>query len=114
MDFYSNAPLYRDLGLNMDTCELADPTDHERVINATVVEIASEGATYRGACFQGIFLLADQKLEKLPADSNDGVRIYCRWFGGQFGDDIPRFMIDPAKARLIKNYTGYVFTNFKE
>ncbi len=114
VDSYWNAPRYKDLGLDRDTYELAEPQDPERVSGVTVVEIGSEGAFYRGAYFHGLFVVADPDLVELPADSADGVPVFCRWFGGRQDEGTPRFQIDRAKARLIRNYTGYVVTNLTE
>lgn len=114
MDSYWNAPRYTDLGLNKDTYELAEPQDPERVTGFTVVEVGSEGAFYRGSYFHGLFAVADADLSELPVNSEDGVPVFCRWFGGRLDEGTPRFQIDRAKARLIRNYTGYVVTNLAE
>lgn len=114
MDFYWNAPPYNDLGLDKDTYEWAEPQDPERVFGVTVVEIGSEGAFYRGSYFHGLFAVADPDLTELPANSEDGVHVYCRWFGGRLDEGTPLFQIDRSKARLIRNYTGYVATNLSE
>ncbi len=114
MDSYWNAPLYKDLGLDKDSYELAEPQDPERVTGATVVEVYSEGAFYRGSYVHGLFAVADPDLKELPKNSEDGVHLFCRWFGGREQEGTPLFRIDPAKAKLIHNYTGYVVTNLSE
>lgn len=114
MDSYWNAPLYKDLGLDKDSYELAEPRDPEHVAGATVVEVSSEGAFYRGSYVHGLFAVADPDLQALPKNSEDGVHVYCRWFGGREEAGTPLFRIDPAKAKLIRNYTGYVVTNLSE
>jgi len=114
MDSYWNAPLYRDLGLDKDDYELAEPQDPERVAGVTVVEVSSEGAFYRGSYVHGLYVVADADLQELPKNSEEGVAVFCRWFGGREAEGTPRFQIDPKKAKLIRNYTGYVVTNLAE
>jgi hypothetical protein len=114
VDAYWNAPRYKDLGLDKDTYELAEPQDPERVAGVTVVEVRSEGAFYRGSYFHGLFVVADPDLAELPRNSEDGVHVFCRWFGGREDEGTPRFQIDRAKAKLIRNYSGYVVTNLGE
>lgn len=114
VDSYWNAPLYKDLGLDKDTYELAEPQDPEHVSGVTVVEVRSEGACYRGSYVHGLYAVADPDLTELPKDGEAGVPVYCRWFGGREDEGPAVFQIDPAKARLIRNYTGYVVTNLAE
>lgn len=114
VDSYWNAPLYNSLGLDKDNYELAEPQDPEHVSGVTVVEVRSEGAYYRGSYVHGLYAVADPDLTELPRDGEAGVHVYCRWFGGREDEGTPVFQIDPAKAKLIRNYTGFVITNLAE
>ena len=114
MDSYWNAPRYKDLGLDKDTYELAEPQEPERVAGVTVIEVHAEGASYRGSHVHGLYAVADPDLTELPKRGEALVPVFCRWFGGREGDGAPVFRIDAAKAKLIRNYTGYVITNLAE
>ena len=114
VDSYWNAPLYMDLGLDKDSYELAEPQEPEHVSGVTVVEVRSEGACYRGSYVHGLYAVADPDLTELPKRGDALVPVFCRWFGGREGDGAPVFRIDAAKAKLIRNYTGYVITNLAE
>lgn len=92
-----------------DTSPNAKPTAEAKVVNATV--IATKAAMYRGACVNGVFLLADAET-KIESRGKYRVKVYCRWFGHRLHSGVPiSLLVDGTKTTKDPNYSGYVVSN---
>jgi hypothetical protein len=85
------------------------PTATEYVRNASVIVV--KYAKYRGAIFDGTFLLGDNNELPLPRKDTYGVEVYCCWFGYRLKTSGLNFTVDMSNAKVIKNFSGDVASN---
>ena len=70
-----------------------------------------KNATYRGAVFDGTFLLSESVVLPLAKEGKQRVKFECCWYGHRLKQFEPKFLIDLATSIVDENYKGEVFTN---
>lgn len=108
MKFYFSAEVW-DKSAAPHTSKRAMPTATEHVRNARVIVV--KDAKYRGAIFDGTFLLGDNNELTLPHNDLHSVEVYCCWFGYRLKTSGLNFTVDTSKAKVIKNFSGNVVSN---
>jgi hypothetical protein len=108
MNFYFSAEVW-DKSAAPHTSKRAMPTATEHVRNARVIVV--KDAKYRGATFDGPFLLGDNNELPFPREDTHGVEVYCCWFGYRLKTSGLNFTVDMSKAKVIKNFSGDVTSN---
>lgn len=110
MHFYSSAPIWnKDDPKIPHTCNLAKPTGWEKVSNAKVMHLL--GATYRGAVFDGNFVL-DERHPIRPNKQgwNEGI-FFCCWFGLRLKTRGIKIAFNPATAKDVTDPSCVVVKN---
>lgn len=109
MNFYFSAKIWDKSAAVPHTSKRAMPTATEYVRNARVIVV--KDAMYRGATFDGTFLLGDNNELPFPRKDSHSVEVYCCWFGYRLKTSGLNFTVDMSKAKVIKNYSGDVASN---
>jgi hypothetical protein len=109
MDFYFSAKVWDKSADAPHTSKRAMPTATEHVRNARVIVV--KDAKYRGAIFDGTFLLGDNNELPFPRKDMHGVEVYCCWFGYRLKTSGLNFTVDMSKAKVINNFSGDVASN---
>ena len=109
MDFYWNAPVWESNECP-HTCKSAKPIKPKSVKKAKVITI--KNAKYRGAEFNGTFLLGKQALILDGKNKSTRVEVLCKWFGHRLKTRGLAFTVNLKNTIVNDNYTGEVSTDF--
>lgn len=110
MDWYFAAPVWEERNDCPNTSKIAVPCSPKFVKHAPVIHV--KDACYRGAVFDGTFVLSNDVVLPLPTSGTERVEVYCRWFGRRLKTGGIHFQVDMAKCKAVANYSGSVSSDF--
>lgn len=108
MKYYYDAEIF-DKELTPHTSKFAKPTVFKKVENKACIAVTN--ATYRGADFNGTFLLAESEAVSFPKSGFTRIEVYCRWFDRRLKTRGIKILVDLSKCQIKKNYSGEVVAN---